>query len=56
MVDRDWKTYNDSVVSDTREEDVRQRRQTTGYIFFYMHRSVVVTGLRDSEGLPLETT
>ena len=36
--DREWKTYNDSQVADTREEDVRQRRQCTGYIFFYMHR------------------
>lgn len=33
-----WKTYNDTVVSEVREEDVRQQRQTTGYIFFYMHR------------------
>jgi ubiquitin carboxyl-terminal hydrolase 26/29/37 len=33
-----WKTYNDSMVFDVREEEVRQRRQTTGYIFFYMHK------------------
>ena len=36
--DHEWKTYNDSLVADTREEDVRQRRQCTGYIFFYMHK------------------
>ena len=33
-----WKSYNDSVVTEIREEDVRQRRQRTGYIFFYMHK------------------
>ena len=36
--DHSWRTYNDSQVSEVKEEDIRQRRQTTGYIFFYLHR------------------
>lgn len=35
-----WQSYNDCHVSEAREEDIRQRRQGTGYIFFYMHKSV----------------
>ena len=38
--DHSWRTYNDSQVSEVREEDIRQRRQTTGYIFFYLHRYI----------------
>lgn len=33
-----WKMYNDSQVTEMKEEDVRQKRQTSGYIFFYMHK------------------
>lgn len=35
-----WHSYNDCHVNEVREEDIRQRRQRTGYIFFYMHKSV----------------
>lgn len=38
--DGNWKSFNDSTVTEYREEEVRQRRQTTGYIFFYMHKYV----------------
>ena len=33
-----WRSYNDSYVTEAREEDIRQRRKGTGYIFFYMHK------------------
>jgi hypothetical protein len=36
-----WRSYNDSYVTEAREEDIRQRRKGTGYIFFYMHKSVL---------------
>lgn len=36
--DGTWKSFNDSMVVEMKEEDVRQRRQCTGYIFFYMYK------------------
>ena len=33
-----WRSYNDSYVMEAREEDIRQKRKGTGYIFFYMHK------------------
>ena len=38
VVDGMWKSFNDSQVTECREEDVRQRRQASGYIFFYLHK------------------
>ena len=38
-----WKSFNDSMVTEYREEDVRQRRQASGYLFFYMHKYVSLT-------------
>ena len=35
--------YNDSQVTEMKEEDVRQKRQTSGYIFFYMHKQVAAS-------------
>lgn len=50
--ERTWKTCNDSQISEIREEDVRQRRQTTGYIFFYMHTSVLQSVSHHSKSQP----
>ena len=36
--DKLWKSFDDSVVTILQEDDVIKLRQTTGYIFFYMHR------------------
>lgn len=33
-----WKSFNDSHVTELKEEDVRQKRQTSGYIFFYVNK------------------
>lgn len=40
MKKQSWLTYNDLDVSRTQESTVQRDRDRSGYIFFYMHKSV----------------
>lgn len=46
MKKQSWLTYNDLDVSRTQEAAVQRDRDRSGYIFFYMHKSVHATVLQ----------
>ncbi|KAL5489394.1 hypothetical protein EMCRGX_G018483 [Ephydatia muelleri] len=49
--DGTWKSFNDSMVVEMKEEDVRQRRQCTGYIFFYMYKLTYQSVVKHAKAL-----